>query len=74
MSSDNGEGYKSKVTFMCKTMRDSGLHELYVWGNNQNSETGLTDELVQDNIKDYNTEKCIMFKPVKHLMFGKMCY
>jgi hypothetical protein len=34
MSSDNGEGYKSKVTFMCKTMRDSGLHELYVWGNN----------------------------------------
>ncbi len=59
---------------MGKTMKDTGCHELYVWGNNQNSETGLTDDLVKENIAYYHQKKCRMFKPVNHKKFGNMCF
>ena len=44
-----GEGYKPTQASFARTM-DDNLNEpgsLYVWGNNQSSELGLTDELVE---------------------------
>lgn len=60
-----GEGYKAKRPGFMRTMTDS-LNQpgsLYVWGNNKNSEVGLTDQLVEENKADYHNFS--MTKPVK---------
>ena len=44
-----GEGYEAKFPQLISTI-DTKLHKptsLYVWGNNQSSEIGLTDEIVE---------------------------
>ena len=49
--SGEGEGYKPAESSFIRTM-DDNLNEpgsLYVWGNNSNSELGLTDEIVEEN-------------------------
>ena len=43
-----------------------------MWGNNSNSELGLTDELVAENKDSYH--KFCMMKPVKHTQFDGMLY
>ena len=45
---------------------------MYVWGNNQNSELGLTDELVEENSEFY--KNCSMRKAVRHNMFNGIIY
>jgi len=45
---------------------------LYVWGNNQSSEIGLTDQIVEENKAGYR--KCSMRQPVKHPMFNRIVY
>jgi len=50
-----GEGYRPIEASFIRTM-DDNLNDpgsLYVWGNNQNSELGLTDELVEENSDFY---------------------
>lgn len=46
---DLGEGYKPKDPLMLRTMSqdfDKDLCTPYVWGNNANSEIGLSDDQV----------------------------
>ena len=69
-----GEGYKADQPAFIRTMEDN-LNEpgsLYVWGNNQSSEIGLTDQQVDENKADY--KKCAMSKPVRHTMFDGIIY
>lgn len=44
--SDRGEGYKTKQPHIFKTLKFSEKCSVYVWGQNANSEIGLTNELV----------------------------
>ena len=50
-----GEGYSPEKVHFVRTMKDS-INEpgsLYVWGNNQSSELGLSDEAVQEHKNIY---------------------
>ena len=69
-----GEGYVPDQPTFVRTM-ETTLSEpgsLYVWGNNQHSEIGLTDDQVEENKDSY--VKCRMTKPVKHAMFNAIVY
>jgi len=46
---DFGEGYKSEfpTIIITKSIQTINPSSLYVWGNNTNSEIGLTEELVE---------------------------
>jgi alpha-tubulin suppressor-like RCC1 family protein len=46
--------------------------DLYVWGNNANSEIGLADELVEQHRRNYS--KCALTKPISHPMFETNLY
>ncbi len=51
----HGEGYKAKplmVRTLNQDLENDGSN-LYVWGNNANSELGLSDELVSLNVTSY---------------------
>lgn len=69
-----GEGYPAEQSTYVRTM-DDALSEpgsLYVWGNNQSSELGLTDEQVEENKASYS--RCTMRTAVKHSMFDGIVY
>ena len=69
-----GEGYKPIESCFIRTM-DDNLNDpgsLYVWGNNQSSELGLTDEMVEENKLSY--KKCSMRQAVRHHMFDGIVY
>jgi len=44
--SDRGQGYKAKLPTLFKTAKFTELCEVYIWGNNENSEIGVTDQIV----------------------------
>ena len=67
--SDRGLGYKPKLAQLFKTAKFTDLSKVYVWGNNENSEIGLTDQIVEENKSDYNKKKARLFKPVCHPNF-----
>lgn len=71
--SERGLGYKPKLPKLFKTATFTDLCEVYVWGNNENSEIGLTNEIVGENKSFYNSKKARMFKPVAHPNFKQMC-
>ena len=52
----HGEGYRTEVPTMIRTMPDSinTTNQLYVWGSNSFSEIGLTQEHVEANKKFYH--------------------
>lgn len=65
-----GEGYKTTVPFMIRTMSQltSATVDLYVWGNNTNSELGLQDEQVKEEESSY--VKHSMRKVLKNKSFA----
>ena len=68
--SDHGEGYKCEPPFMVQTLESDPRTEarsLYVWGNNSNSEIGLGDHQVAENISFYN--QCVMRKVIRNDLF-----
>lgn len=67
--SQHGEGYKAEP-LMVRTLAedlDAGAGNLYVWGNNANSELGLSDEHVMQNVTSYS--KFAMKKPIRQTAF-----
>ena len=67
--SQHGEGYKAEP-LMVRTLAedlDAGAGNLYVWGNNANSELGLSDEHVMQNVSSYS--KFAMKKPIRQTAF-----
>jgi hypothetical protein len=74
----NGEGYKSETPLMVITQPLSFRNpaNLFVWGNNQSSEIGLTEELVAQNkafyVKKADKHLAILCKAVEHNGFSKV--
>lgn len=74
----HGEGYKSQTPFFIRTMPDSIMDtsSLYVWGSNDNSDLGLTAELVESNKDFYHKTKKHAFasKPIFQSAFGSIVH
>ncbi len=65
-----GEGYKAEP-LMIRTLfedLDAGAGNLYVWGSNANSELGLTDDQVTENVAFY--QKYAMKKVLRQYSFS----
>jgi alpha-tubulin suppressor-like RCC1 family protein len=71
-----GEGYKNQKPSMIRTMSASFSNpsSLYVWGSNSHSEIGLSEDLVNANIKFYqkSKDKACLIKGIKHDNFDKI--
>jgi len=75
-SNSKGEGYKNQKPSMIRTMPESFANpsSLYVWGSNSHSEIGLSEDLVNANIKYYqkSKDKACLIKGIKHDNFDKI--
>jgi hypothetical protein len=69
-----GEGYRPKFGQMVMTMKENMYNpgNLYVWGNNESSELGLSEETIADNLTAWGKNKVPV--PFKNDKFDGMIY